>query len=36
MESIFLSDTTTADGQYLEHFVFAPGTKTAGSHYSFP
>jgi hypothetical protein len=36
METIFLSNIITADGRYLKHFVFDPGTKTAGSLYSFP
>ena len=35
-QSIFLSNITTANGRYLEHFVFDPGLKTARSHYSFP
>jgi hypothetical protein len=25
LEALFLSDITTADGKYLEHFVFEPG-----------
>jgi hypothetical protein len=31
MKTIFLSDKSTADGRYLEHFVFDPGTITARS-----
>jgi hypothetical protein len=27
LEAIFLSVITTADGKYLEHFVFDPGGK---------
>jgi hypothetical protein len=30
MNAIFLSDISTADGRYLEHFVFDPGTTAAG------
>ncbi len=33
MRAIFLSDLSKADGKYLEHFVFNPGTATAGSIY---
>jgi len=29
LEIIFLSDMTTADGRYLEQFVFNPGSKVA-------
>jgi hypothetical protein len=36
MRAIFLLDLSTADGKYLEHFVFVPGTATAGSMYVFP
>jgi hypothetical protein len=36
MKAIFLSDLSTADGRYLEHFVFDPGLATAGSTYKFP
>jgi hypothetical protein len=36
MKAIFLSDITTADGKYLEHFVFKPGTDTAATRYIFP
>ncbi len=36
MKAIFLSDITTADGKYLEHFVFEPGTDTAATRYIFP
>jgi hypothetical protein len=25
LQALFLSDITTADGRYLEHFVFNPG-----------
>jgi hypothetical protein len=35
-EIIFLSDMTTADGRYLEQFVFDPGSKVAWSKYKFP
>ncbi len=35
-EAIFLSDITTADGRYLEHFIFDPGRKTSQSLYKFP
>ncbi len=35
MKAIFLSDITTADGKYLEHFVFKPGTDTAATRYIF-
>jgi hypothetical protein len=31
LESIFLSDITTADGRYLEDFVFNPG-EVGGGH----
>jgi hypothetical protein len=33
---IFLSDMTTANGQYLEQFVFDPGNQTSRSTYKFP
>jgi hypothetical protein len=36
LEIIFLSDMTTADGQFLEHFVFDPGSQTSRSTYKFP
>jgi hypothetical protein len=36
MRAIFLSDSTTADGKYLEHFVFHTGMATASSMYIFP
>ncbi len=36
LEIIFLSDMTTADGRYLEQFVFNPGSKVARSKYKFP
>jgi hypothetical protein len=36
MKAIFLSDLSTADGRYLEHFVFDPGLATASSTYKFP
>jgi hypothetical protein len=36
LEIIFLSDMTTADGRYLEQFLFDPGSKVAGSKYKFP
>ncbi len=36
MKAIFLSDISTADGRYLENFVFNPGVATAGSTYIFP
>jgi hypothetical protein len=36
MRAIFLLDLSTADGKYLEHFVFHPGTATASSMYIFP
>jgi hypothetical protein len=36
MRAIFLSDLSTADGKYLEHFVFNPGMATASSMYIFP
>ncbi len=36
LEVIFLSDRTTADGRYLEQFVFNPGNKVARSKYKFP
>jgi hypothetical protein len=31
LHAIFLSDITTADGKYLEHFVFDPGRITKQS-----
>ncbi len=36
LEAIFLSDITTADGRYLEHFVFAPGGRDKASTFTFP
>ena len=36
LEIIFLTDMTTADGQYLEQFVFNPGGKVSRSKYKFP
>jgi hypothetical protein len=36
MEAHFLLDITTADGKYLEYFVFNPGGNTKQSHYTFP
>jgi hypothetical protein len=36
LEAIFLSDITTADGRYLEKFVFDPGRKKQRSQYKFP
>jgi hypothetical protein len=36
LQAIFLSDITTADGKYLENFVFDPGGATTQSRYSFP
>jgi hypothetical protein len=36
MRAILLSDLSTADGKYLEHFVFNPGMATVGSRYIFP
>ena len=36
LEIIFLSDMTTANGSYLEQFVFNPGSKVARSNYKFP
>jgi len=36
LEIIFLSDMTTADGRYLEQFVFDPGGKVSRSKYKFP
>jgi hypothetical protein len=35
MKAIFLLDISTADGKYLEHFVFDPGTAAASSTYIF-
>jgi hypothetical protein len=34
-EAIFLSDLTTADGKYLEDFVFAPGGRGKASTFKF-
>ncbi len=36
LESIFLSDITTADGRYLEDFVFNPGGRDRSSLFRFP
>jgi hypothetical protein len=36
LESIFLSDLTTADGRYLEDFVFNPGGRDRSSTFKFP
>ncbi len=36
MKAIFLSDISTADGRYLEHFVFDPGTTAARSTFLSP
>ena len=36
LESIFLSDITTADGLYLEDFVFNPGGRDRSSLFKFP
>jgi hypothetical protein len=36
LDIIFLSDMTTANGRYLEQFVFDPGSKVAWSKYKFP
>jgi hypothetical protein len=36
LEVLFLSDITTADGKYLEHFVFDTGGSAKHSRYTFP
>ncbi len=36
LEALFLSDTTMADGEYLEHFVFDPGGSNKHLQYTFP
>jgi hypothetical protein len=36
LEALFLSDITTADGKYLEHFEFDPGGSAKCSQYTFP
>ena len=36
LESMFLSDLTTADGRYLEDFVFNPGSRGRSSTFKFP
>jgi hypothetical protein len=36
LEVIFLSDMTTADGRYLEQFVFDLGGKVPQSKHNFP
>jgi hypothetical protein len=35
-EAIFLFDLTTADGKYLEDFIFAPGGRGKASAFKFP
>jgi hypothetical protein len=35
LEAIFLSDITTVDGRYYEHFVFAPGGRDKASTFTF-
>ncbi len=35
LQTLFLSDIMTADGKYLEHFVFDPGSNTCCSRYTF-
>jgi hypothetical protein len=36
LQTLFLLDITSADGKYLEHFVFNPGSNTCCSRYTFP
>ncbi len=36
LEAIFLLDLTTADGKYLEDFVFTPGGREKASMFQFP
>jgi hypothetical protein len=36
LEAIFLSDITTTDGRYLEHFVFAPRGRDKAPTFKFP
>jgi hypothetical protein len=36
LKAIFLSDITTADGQYLKNFVFDPGGTKTKSKFKFP
>jgi hypothetical protein len=36
LQALFCLDITTADGKYLEHFVFDPGGVTTRSQYTFP
>ncbi len=36
MKAIFLSDISTLDGKYLEHFSLDPGMAAAGLTYIFP
>jgi hypothetical protein len=36
LQVLFLSNITTADGKYLEHFIFDPGGATKRSRYTFP
>jgi hypothetical protein len=35
LQTLFISDITAADGKYLEHFVFIPGSNTRCSRYTF-
>ena len=36
LEAMFLSDSTTVDGRYLEHFVFEPEGRDKASTFRFP
>jgi hypothetical protein len=36
LEALFFLGITTADGKYLEHFVFNPGGSAKRSGYNFP
>jgi hypothetical protein len=36
LQALFLLDIMTADGKYLEHFIFDPGGATTWSGYKFP
>ena len=36
LEVLFLSDMTTADGRYLEEFVFTPGDRERALRFKFP
>ncbi len=36
MKAIFLSESSTVDGKYLEQFVFDPGLAIVGWTYIFP